>query len=49
MNKKKVKGSSFLKAISNKINNIETTYDIDEEYPNNNTNSKEILKITITF
>ena len=40
MNKKKVKGSSFLKAISNKINNIETTYDIDEEYPNNNnTNS----------
>ena len=45
MNKKKEKGSNFLQTLSNKINNIQTEYDIDEEYPDNN-NSNFINKNT---
>ena len=46
MNKNKKKGSKFLQSISDKISNMQTTYDIDEEYPNinnlNNINSQNI-------
>ena len=45
MNKKKEKGSNFLQTLSNKINNIQTEYDIDEEYPDNN-NSNFLNKNT---
>ena len=43
MNKSNKKGSNFFQSISNKLNNIEKSYEIDEEQPNINNNS---IKLT---
>ena len=48
MNKHKKKGNKFLQTISGKITSMQTTYDIDEDYPNlNNINTETSKKSNI--